>query len=215
MDSDRNRPPVVRPYFYDSRGRIRKNSSTESLLRVAITKLPILIPKITLPTERFRPFKPRYELMIRRSVSRYRNAVQVVGSCGLEREVFVMEDGTKVDELRHFPGFRYVIGQGEDEEQRFWTECWDQFRSLKYKYIFLTNGKRIHSIQTAPEGTKLVLVSSDLYYKGVKLRQEPLRLRPKESFPVPIQGAWSTQSSPKRCMLIKSQSTLSQPKLVD
>lgn len=198
MDSNRERPPVVRPYFYDERGRIRKNSSTESLVRVAITKLPILIPKITFPAEQSRPFKPLYEPTTRRSVRRYKGSVKVVGNCGVDGEVFVMADGTEVDELRHFPGFRYVVGEGEGEEQRFWTECWGQFHSLEYQYIFLTNGKRIRSLREAPEGTKLVLVSCNLHYKGVKWRREPLRFQPKESFYVPItyRGS-STQSSPK------------------
>ena len=220
MDSNRERPPVVRPYFYDLRGQIRKNSSTESLVRVAITKLPMLIPKISLPVEQCRPFKPQYEPKTHRSVRKHREAVKIVGNCGGNGEVFVMADGTEVDELRHFPGFRYVVGQGEEEEQRFWTECWEQFHSLEYQYIFLTNGKRIRSLREAPEGTKLVLVSGNLHYKGVKWRRELLRFQPKETFYVPLtqRGASSTQSSPKPTQrnlagthrYTRSQSTLKQ-----
>lgn len=131
-----------------------------------------------------------------------------------------MEDGAEVDELRHFPGFRYTVGEGEDEEQRFWTECWERFHSFKYQYLFLSNGKRIRSLRAAPEGTKLVLVGCDSHCKGVKWRQERLRFRPKDTIPVPLTG--SAQSSPAPTqrwralhLKTKSQSVIRQSKAVD
>jgi len=157
-------------------------------------------------------------------VSRYQRIEKVEGSCGLRREVFVMEDGAEVDELRHFPGFRYVVEEGGDEEQRFWTECWERFHSFKYQYLFLSSGKRIRSILSVPEGTKLVLVGCDCNCKGVRWRHEEMRLRVKEAIPVPLigRGTGSTQSSPKPVerrraahLKTKSQSIIKQPRAVD
>ena len=202
-------PPLIRPYFYDQRGRISKNSSLETLLRVEITKLPVVVPKIVLPVERMRPYRAPFEPATRRSVRKIRGKVRVVGSCGLGKEVFVMPDGTEVNELGRFPGFRYSVGEGEQEDQRFWTQCWDQFRSLKYQYIYLPTGKRIHSITSLPSGVRLVLVSAVPVFKGVKLKQDQLRFTAREDLmPLPISILTSIQASPGRWRPTRSQSTL-------
>jgi len=169
--NDRRDPsPVHCPYFYDSHGRIQKSGNSEVLIRVKYSLVPPATPSPYIPgmIPVSQPVKrPPSRPMRRPTVARTSFPVY-----GLQREVFVMENGVEVAECQRFPGFRYLLIDGPLANLSFWKACRAHLTPRSYRYIFLSDGALLRSPEEIPTTAKLVFVSDSLPFKGVRFRPD-------------------------------------------
>lgn len=166
----RDTSPVHCPYFYDSHGRIQKSDNSEALLRVKYSLVPPATPSPYIPGLISAPqLAKRPPSRPRRKPAATRTSFPVYG---LQREVFVMENGVEVAECQRFPGFRYLLIDGPLANLSFWKACRAHLTPRNYHYIFLADGALLRSPEEIPATAKLVFVSDALPFKGVRFRPD-------------------------------------------
>jgi hypothetical protein len=166
----RDPSPVHCPYFYDSQGHIQKSNNSEALLQVKYSLVPPATPSPCIPGlvpapqhAKRPPSRPR------RRPTATRTSFPVYG---IQREVFIMENGVEVAECQRFPGFRYLLIDGPLASHSFWRACRTHLTPRNYKYIVLSDGALLRSPEEIPETAKLVFVSDSLPFKGVHFRPD-------------------------------------------
>lgn len=158
------------PYYYDSNGRIQKSNNSEALLRVKYSLVPPATPSPNIPA--LLPVSRQQKRPASRPRRRAAGTRTSFPAYGLQREVFVMENGIEVSECQRFPGFRFLLSEGPFTNLAFWKACRSNLTPRHYQYIFLSNGSLLRSPEEIPATAKLVFVGDSLPFKGVKFRPE-------------------------------------------